>query len=42
MSRLPPPNSLRTFEVAARRMNFSHAANELNVIPSAVSHQKTN
>ncbi len=39
MSRLPPLNSLRTFEVAARRLNFSHAAYELNVTPSAVSHQ---
>jgi LysR family glycine cleavage system transcriptional activator len=39
MSRLPPLNSLRTFEVAARRLNFSHAADELNVTPSAVSHQ---
>jgi LysR family glycine cleavage system transcriptional activator len=38
MSRLPPPNSLRAFEVAARRLNFSHAANELNVSPSVVSH----
>jgi LysR family glycine cleavage system transcriptional activator len=42
MSRLLPPNALRAFEVAARRLNSSHAANELNVTPSAVSHQKTN
>lgn len=39
MSRLPRLNALRTFEVAARRLNFSHAADELNVTPSAVSHQ---
>ena len=39
MSRLPPLNALCTFEVAARRLNFSHAADELNVTPSAISHQ---
>lgn len=39
MSLLPPLNSLRTFEAAARHLNFSHAAEELNVTPSAVSHQ---
>lgn len=39
MLRLPPLNALRTFEAAARHLNFSHAADELNVTPSAVSHQ---
>ncbi|MEC8775739.1 MAG: LysR family transcriptional regulator, partial [Pseudomonadota bacterium] len=33
-----PLNSLRTFEAAARHLNFSHAAEESNVTPSAVSH----
>ena len=36
---LPPLNGLRTFEAAARLLNFSRAADELNVTPSAVSHQ---
>jgi LysR family glycine cleavage system transcriptional activator len=36
---LPPLNALRTFEAAARHLNFSHAADELHVTPSAVSHQ---
>ena len=36
---LPPLNALRTFEAAARHLNFSRAADELNVTPSAVSHQ---
>jgi len=36
---LPPLNALRTFEAAARLLNFSRAADELNVTPSAVSHQ---
>ena len=36
---LPPLNSLRTFEAAARHLNFSCAADELHVTPSAVSHQ---
>lgn len=36
--RLPPLNSLRIFEAAARHGNFSHAARELNLTPSAVSH----
>lgn len=30
---------MRTFEAAARHLNFSHAAEESNVTPSAVSHQ---
>lgn len=36
---LPPLNALRTFEAAARHLNFSRAADELHVTPSAVSHQ---
>ncbi|MDH5272429.1 MAG: transcriptional regulator GcvA [Gammaproteobacteria bacterium] len=36
---LPPLNSLRTFEAAARLGSFSKAARELNVTPAAVSHQ---
>lgn len=36
---LPPLNALRTFEAAARLLNFSRAAEELHVTPSAVSHQ---
>ncbi len=38
-SNLPPLNALRTFEAAARHLNFSRAAEELHVTPSAVSHQ---
>lgn len=37
--KLPPLNALRTFEAAARHLNFSRAAAELHVTPSAVSHQ---
>jgi LysR family glycine cleavage system transcriptional activator len=37
--RLPPLNSLRAFEVAARRGGFAGAAEELHVTPAAVSHQ---
>jgi LysR family glycine cleavage system transcriptional activator len=37
--RLPPLNSLKAFEVAARRGSFVAAADELNVTPAAVSHQ---
>ncbi len=37
--RLPPLNAVRAFEAAARRGNFNHAAEELNVTPSAISHQ---
>ena len=36
---LPPLNSLRTFEVAARLGSFTKAARELHVTPAAVSHQ---
>ncbi len=37
--RLPPLNSLRAFEVAARHLSFKNAAAELSVTPTAVSHQ---
>ncbi len=37
--RLPPLNSLRAFEVAARLGGFVAASEELNVTPAAVSHQ---
>ncbi|WP_158917394.1 transcriptional regulator GcvA [Caulobacter sp. S45] len=40
--RLPPLNALRAFEVAARHMNFSRAAEELSVTPGAVSQQIQN
>ncbi len=38
-SKLPPLNSLATFEAAARHLNFTHAAKELNVTQAAVSRQ---
>ena len=37
--KLPPLNALRTFEAAARNGSFKHAATELCVSHSAVSHQ---
>lgn len=37
-SRLPPLNSLRIFEAAARHLSFRKAAEELNITASAVSH----
>lgn len=37
--RLPPLNSLRMFEAAARHGSFKAAGAELNVTPTAVSHQ---
>ena len=37
--RLPPLNSLRVFEAAARHLSFTAAARELNVTTAAVSHQ---
>jgi LysR family glycine cleavage system transcriptional activator len=37
--RLPPLNSLRAFEAAARHLSFKQAAEELHVTPSAVSQQ---
>ena len=36
---LPPLNSLRVFEAAARHLSFKRAAEELHVTPAAVSHQ---
>ena len=40
MSRqLPPLNSLRAFEAAARHLSFTKAAQELNVTPAAISQQ---
>ncbi|HEX7915493.1 transcriptional regulator GcvA [Rudaea sp.] len=38
-AKLPPLNALRTFEAAARQRNFSRAAEEIHLTPSAVSHQ---
>jgi len=37
--RLPPLNSLKSFEAAGRRLSFTRAAQELNVTQAAVSHQ---
>ncbi|NML16068.1 LysR substrate-binding domain-containing protein [Azohydromonas caseinilytica] len=37
--RLPPLHLLRTFEVAARHLSFTKAAQELHVTPAAVSQQ---
>jgi LysR family glycine cleavage system transcriptional activator len=37
--RLPPLNSLRAFEAAARHLSFTRAAQELNVTQAAISHQ---
>lgn len=37
--RLPPLNSLRAFEAAARHRSFKKAAEELNVTPAAISQQ---
>lgn len=37
--RLPPPNSLVTFEAAARQLGFTRAARELRVTQAAVSRQ---
>ena len=39
MSDLPPLNSLRAFEAAARHLSFTKAAQELHVTPAAVSQQ---
>ena len=36
---LPPLNSIRAFEVAARHLNLSRAAEELGVTPGAISKQ---
>lgn len=37
--RLPPLNSLKAFECAARHLSFTKAADELFVTQAAVSHQ---
>jgi len=39
MSRLPPLNAMRSFEVAARHLSFTKAAEELFVTQAAISHQ---
>lgn len=39
MRRLPPLNSLRAFDAAARNLSFSAASQELHITPGAVSHQ---
>ncbi|MFM8700203.1 MAG: LysR family transcriptional regulator [Hyphomicrobiales bacterium] len=36
---LPSLTALRAFEAAARHSSFRQAAEELNILPSAVSHQ---
>jgi len=41
-SRLPQLNSIKVFEAAARLSSFKMAAEELNVTPTAVSHQIRN
>lgn len=38
-SKLPPLNALLAFDAACRHGNFAHAAEELGVTPSAISHQ---
>src|SRR4051794_38012998 len=38
-NRMPPLNSLRVFEAAARHMSVKKAAEELHVTAAAVSHQ---
>ncbi len=37
--RLPPLNALRAFESGARHLNFTRAADDLAVTPTAISHQ---
>ncbi|UPJ56420.1 LysR family transcriptional regulator [Bradyrhizobium sp. 192] len=39
MRKLPPLTELRAFEAAARHLSFKHAAAELGVTPTAISHQ---
>jgi len=39
MRKLPPLNSMRAFESAARHLSFSKAADELRVTPAAISQQ---
>ena len=38
-TRLPPLHTLRTFEAAARHLNFSRAGAELHITHGAISHQ---
>lgn len=42
MRDLPPLTAIRAFEAAARLSSFSHAADELHVTPTAISHQVRN
>lgn len=42
MRELPPLKALRAFEAAARHMSFQQAAAELDVTPTAISHQIKN
>lgn len=37
--KLPPLSAVRAFEAAARHLSFKRAADELNVTPTAISHQ---
>src|ERR1700693_4231855 len=39
MRTLPPLKALRAFEAAARHLSFKAAAEELNLTPTAISHQ---
>ena len=39
MRKLPPLNSMRAFEAAARCLSFTKAAEELFVTPAAISQQ---
>src|SRR5712692_7658086 len=39
MASLPPLHALHAFEAAARHLSFAQAAAELNLTPSAISHQ---
>lgn len=39
MRRLPSLHALRAFESAARHLHFAHAADELGLTPTAISHQ---
>jgi DNA-binding transcriptional LysR family regulator len=39
MSSLPPVTNLQAFEAVARRRSFAHAASELHLTASAISHQ---
>src|SRR5947209_5770004 len=39
MAGVPPLSNLLAFEAVARRRSFAHAALELHLTPSAISHQ---